>query len=215
MAAGAEGRIQAAIRRVAGDDDMIMVSGDDDLAVALHGHRAGEIVAAEVGGDPAADSEARVEGPAGRVASQGDVVVAGQGAAGRSSHHDPAVRAQGQGGSVVIVAEIGHNLAVGPEREIEGAVGGVAGEGEVAAPRRRAAGAAGTAGDEDLAVGLEHEGGGRVVLAEIRGHQAAGAECGVERTVGVIAGEREVARGRSGDEDLAVGRRVVGNFVEA
>ena len=70
---------------------------------------------------------------------------------------------------------------------------------------------AGSAGGDELAVGLDGERDGGVLAAEVGGDDPAAAEARVEAPVGVVADEREVAQGardlgrKPGHDELAVG----------
>ena len=165
----------------------------------------GEVVAAaDVGLDDAVVAERRVEVAVGAVAGEQEVAVdARRRACSRRSRIWPSRRQRDAVGDVV-GAEVGDRLAAVAERAVERAVGGVAHERDVLV---------GGAGDDDPAVGLDRDARGRR-RRSCRGRWSRcrrRAEARVERAVGVVADEREVAvdarrAGREpGDDDLAVG----------
>src|SRR5207247_2273317 len=103
--------------------------------------------------------------------------------------HDLAVGLPGdREGRVVVAVEVGRHLAARAEGRIETPVRVVAGEGEV-----RVAGGLRLAGSDQLAVRLQHEREGRVVVpGEVGRHLAARAKGRIQTPVRVVAGEGEV-----------------------
>ena len=150
----------------------------------VDGQVLGEVVAAaDVGLDGAVVAERGVEAAVGAVAGEQEVAVDGA----ERVAGDRRSPAGGQRDAVgdVVGAEVGDRRAAVAEVRVEAAVGSVAREGDVLA---------GAAGDDDPAVRLDRERAGVVgPRAEVGGDDAVRAEARVERAVGVVAGEREVA----------------------
>src|SRR5439155_7040806 len=140
--------------------------------------------------------------------SEPDAVVAGEReVASRDSRRDElAVGLQGQGegdiGTVEIGdgkravarvgadeggAEVGDDLARGAEGGVQRTIRVVAGEREVEAARR-----SGHSRRDQPAVGLDYEGEGLVIPAEISDNLPPAAEGAIERSIAVVPGEREV-----------------------
>src|SRR5206468_2958750 len=100
-----------------------------------------------------------------------------------------------------IIPDLRDDAAPGAENRVESPVRCVAGQGEA-----RVAADAVPAGGDEFPVGLDDEGRGRgVVTGEVGDRPAAGAEGGIQATVRVVAGEREVGGRDSRRDELAVG----------
>jgi hypothetical protein len=107
--------------------------------------------------------------------------------------------------------EIGGHRPGDPEGGVGGSGGRVAGQHEVGVGAEQDLVGEGRSGGQDLPVGLEGEAvdGVGAQGAEVGDHQAAVAEAQVERAVGLVAGQGEVAAaagvGDTAHHDLAVG----------
>ena len=167
-------------RRLASEADR------DDLAVGLERHPVRLVDDPEVGRLLAVAGEARVERAVGVVAGEREVCRERSPAADRD---DLAVRLERHPVRLVVAPEVGRLLAVAGEARVERAVRVVAGEREV-----RGATRGGRRPDrDDLAVALDRHPVRLVEAPEVGRLLAVAGEARVERPVGVVAGEREVA----------------------
>src|SRR6185295_3344880 len=197
-AVAGEACVERPVRAVAGEREVAEAAqaqaDRDDLAVALERHPPRPVGGAEdeVGRLPAVPGEARVERAVGVVAGEREVP------AGRAltDCDDLAVALECHASRKVDAAEVGRLLAIAGEARIERAVRVVAGEREVVASRE--------AGRDDLAVALDRYPGRPIEASEVGGLPAVPGEARVERPVGVVAGEPEVAANFAYCDDLAV-----------
>ena len=180
----AEARVERAVAEVAGQREVVVraqragpggESGDDDLAVGLHGDRVGLVdLTGEVGLDDAAVSEAGIETAVGVVADDSEVAVEA-GPVSATDDHESALRIERRiEGFVGLTAEVGRDDAAVPEAGIEIAVGVVTREREVDAAAHGA-----TTDSDDAAVGLEEDGLGLAVADHGR-HPAVATERRIE-----------------------------------
>ena len=209
LAAGTERRVEAAVRAVAGEREVLVEgvvalraggeAGDDDPAVGLHHDPGGDVVVTgEVGDHLAAPAEAGVQPAVRGVAGQGEVE-----GLGGTGDDDPPVRLERHRVGVLEPGpEVRHRSAGEAEAGVHAAVAVVAHEREVAGGR---------ACDDDATVGLQDDGPDEVGPArDVGGDGARPAEGGVEPAVRQVAHEPEVATSgcrddRSGHDDPPVG----------
>ena len=198
---------------VAGGGVVVGAGDDDGAVIGIGGGGAGVVdgdgiavdggSGAEVGEHFAAGAEGGVKRAGGGVASECEltVVIAGDDDLAVALKRD----GRAVGGGVAAGAEAGGELAAGAKGRVQHAGAGIAGEGEVVVAvagnvdvERRPAGVIG--------IGLEDNRLGRIRRAKV-GDGLAGADPpkrGVERAVGVVADEGEVAVAGADDDGFAI-----------
>ena len=160
-------------------------TGGDDAAVVADGQAAGIGRGhGQAGGDPAADTKARIERSIGKIPRDAQVrTVSGSDVAG---HHDLAVGLDGHplGRKTVAGERRSCRVEVRDEAWIEGTVAQVTEHGKLAPSRQ--------SGDDDIALGAD-----RLNGHGLRDGQGAGVECRFVRSaIGIVAGhERGTAGG--------------------
>ena len=201
----AERPVERAIGVVAnereGGDLAPLVSGHadgHDLPVGLDRDVAGAVVVLrEVRDDLAVAAERGVEGAVVVEASHAEAagVLAAEAGVARDDDLPVGLDRHAAGAVAAARASVGEldgRHAAGPERGVDAPVGLVPDDVDPVPARLRP----GVAGDDDLPVGLDRHGVGRVVPdADAGRHLAVAVEGGIERAVGVEASERELTRG--------------------
>ncbi len=210
QAIATEGGVQAAIGIVAHQGEIIVtdnpgISGDQDLAIGLHRHSLGIIIAAtDSGGEQTIAAEGGVQTAIGVVAHQGEIIVTAD--PGIPSNYDLAIGLHRHiTGYIMAAADSGGEQAIAAEGGVQTAIGIVARQGEIVVTASFS-----IPGDHDPAIGLHRHGMGIIIVAaEIGGEQAIAAEGGVQAAIGVVAHQGEivvtVSVSSPGGHNLAIG----------